>query len=244
EQLAQLLFRRVAGRLVERLEQLRQGVGLGQARRQRFEHLAMFRDQLAGPLQDDLALAQDERHRAEIAGAQQIRYEVLDDRDQLGAYRAVRLQLEQIEQHREHVAAQVLGVLALDLFMEILDLLVVQEVERRVEIFDRDEALTLGRRFLFDVPPHGRRIGGAAFPLRRSAGADQRRALFGALDRHGILGGQLAEGVGDELKIFRPQERQQIVGRVGLEILRLLQHAEEAHDLRILDAGLERERAD
>src|SRR3989442_14930160 len=99
----------------------------------------MFRNQLAGPLQDDFALPQDEGDRQKVPRAQQIRNEILDDGDQLGAYRAVGLQLEQIEQHREHVAAQVLRVFALDFLVEIIDLFVVEEIERRIEIVDRHQ---------------------------------------------------------------------------------------------------------
>src|SRR2546426_4885807 len=44
-------------------------------------------------------LFRSERHRSEVAGAQQVRDEVLDDRDQLGPHRAVRLQLERSEEH-------------------------------------------------------------------------------------------------------------------------------------------------
>jgi len=58
--------------------------------------------------------------RPEISCPSKIRNEVLDNGDQLRAHRAVGLQLQQIEQHRQHVAAQVLAVFALDSW-EILD---------------------------------------------------------------------------------------------------------------------------
>src|SRR5438093_10212822 len=45
-----------------------------------------------------------------------------------------------------HVTAQVLAVFPLDLLVEVLDLLVVEEIERRVEVVDRHEPLALGRR--------------------------------------------------------------------------------------------------
>src|ERR1041384_5572530 len=105
----------------------------------------MLWGELAGALQDDLAFAQDQRDRAEVPSAQQIRDEVFDDRDELGADRPRSLELEQVEQHREDVAAQVLGVFALDLFVQILDFLVVEEVERGVEVVDRHEAFALRR---------------------------------------------------------------------------------------------------
>src|SRR5216110_2313180 len=63
-------------------------------------------------------------------------------------------------------------------------------------------------------------------------------------DRDRVLAGELAERVADELKVLRPEQRQEVVGRVGLEVARPLQHAQEAHDLGLLDARLERERAD
>ena len=138
EQLAEVFFRRMARRLIQGLEQLRQRVGLGQPSRQRFENLTMLRNQLAGALENDLALAQDEGDRAKIARAQQVRDEVFENRDELGTNGAVRLQLEQIEQHREHVTAQVLRVFALDFLVQVTDFIVVEEIEGRVEVIDRD----------------------------------------------------------------------------------------------------------
>src|SRR5204862_7852238 len=93
KQLAQLVFSRVARRFVERLQQLRQRVGLGQATRQPLQDLLVLGNELAGALENDLALPQDERDRAEIPRTQQVGDEVLDDREQLGADRAVGLQL-------------------------------------------------------------------------------------------------------------------------------------------------------
>src|SRR5438093_5643155 len=106
----------------------------------------MLGDELAGALQNHLEFTQDEGDRAEIPRPQEIRDEILEDGDQLSPYRPVGLQLQQIEQHREHVTAQVLAVFPLDLLVEVLDLLVVEEIERRVEVVDRHEPLALGRR--------------------------------------------------------------------------------------------------
>src|SRR5439155_809565 len=94
------------------------------------------------PLQDGARLSQDDRHRAEIGGAQQVGDEVFDDGDELGPDGAVGLQFEQIEQHREDVAAQVLRVLPLDVLLEVLDLAFFEKVQRGVEVVDRDQALT------------------------------------------------------------------------------------------------------
>ena len=123
--------------------------------------------------------------------------------------------------------------------MEILDLLVVQEVKRRVEVVDRHQAFALGRCLFFYLAAHGGRIGGAGVAAGRAAATDHRRRLLRALDRDRVLAGELAEGVGDELEILGPEQRQEIVGRVRLEVLRLLQHGEKAHDLRVLDARFE-----
>ena len=203
----------------------------------------MLGDELASALQNHLAFTQNEGDRTEVPSPQQIRNEVFDDRDQLGAHRAVGLQLQQIEQHREHVAAQVLAVFPLDFFVEILDLLVLQEIERRVEVVDRHETLALGRRFFFYLPAHRRRIRRAGVAAGRApATADRRGGLLGALDRNRILAGELAECVGDELEVFGPEQRQEIIGRVRLQVLRLLQYGEEAHDLRVFDARFEGER--
>src|SRR5438034_9146508 len=99
----------------------------------------MLGDELARALQNGARLAKNECDRKEVAGAQQVGDEVLDDRDQLGPDGAVGLQLEQVEQHREHVAAQVLRVLPLDVLLEVRDLVVFQKVERGVEVVDRDQ---------------------------------------------------------------------------------------------------------
>ena len=97
EELAQFLLRGMDRRLVERLQQLRQRLRLRQPGRQALERLAVLGDELARPLQDVAGLAQHERHGAEVARAEEVGDEVLDDGDQLGADRAVRLQLEEIE---------------------------------------------------------------------------------------------------------------------------------------------------
>ena len=200
----------------------------------------MLGNELAGALQNDFAFAQDEGDRPEVSCPEQIRNEVFDNGDQLRAHRAVGLQLQQIEQHRQHVAAQVLAVFALDFLVEILDLLVVQEIERRVEVVDRDEAFALGRRFFFHLTAHRRRVRRAGVAAGSAAPtADHRRTLLGAFDRHRVFAGQLAERVSDELEIFGPEQRQEIVGRVGLQVLRLLQHREKADDLGVLDARFE-----
>jgi len=67
--------------------------------------------------------------------------------------------------------------------------------------------------------------------------------LLRPLDRYRVFAGRARGGVGDHLEVFRPQQRQQIVGRSACSF-RLLQHREEAHDFQFLDARLERERAD
>src|SRR6184192_2722666 len=72
------------------------------------EGLAVLGDELARALQNGTRLTENECDGAEVGGAEQIRDEVLDDRDQLGPDGAVGLQFEQIEQHREDDAAQVL----------------------------------------------------------------------------------------------------------------------------------------
>src|SRR5213594_2675839 len=190
----------------------------------------MLGDELARALQNGARLTENECDREEVAGAQQVGDEVFDDRDQLGPDGAVGLQLEQIEQHRQDVAAQVLRVLPLDVLLEVRDLAVFQEVERGVEVVDRHQAVALGRRLV---------LHGAAQVGRR-----RRRDGLARLDRRRVLAGELPERVADELKVLRPEQRQQVVGGIGLEVARPLQHAQEAHDLRFLDARLERERAD
>src|SRR5436305_1646587 len=69
------------------------------------------------------------------------------------------LRRQNIEQQRQHGAAKMLGVLALDVALQVLDLLVLEEVKRRVEVVDRPEPRALGGRLLLDVAPHlgGRR---------------------------------------------------------------------------------------
>src|SRR5437870_10654304 len=47
-----------------------------------FPYTTLFRS-LAGALEDDLALAQDERHRAKIARAEEVGDEVLENRNEL-----------------------------------------------------------------------------------------------------------------------------------------------------------------
>ena len=213
------------------MDQLRQSVALRQPRGQRGERLPVLRNELAGALQDHPRVPKNVGHRTEVSGAQEVRNEVLEDRDQLGPHRTVALELEQVEQHRQHVAAQILRVLALDLASEVVDFPIIEEVERGVEVFDRDQPRG----------PGGRRL------LRHVLAHLGRRHLEDGLARFDgdrVLAGQLAERVADELEVLRPEQRDQVVGSFRLEVLRLLQHAEEADDLPVFDARLERQRAD
>src|SRR5205823_5644287 len=230
EQLGQLLLGGVHRRLVERLQQLRQRVALRQAAGQPLQRLAMLRDDLARALQDGPRFAENVGDGAEVAGAQQIGDEVLDDRNQLGADRPVCLQLEQVEEHREDVATQVLGVLAIDILLEVLDLAVFQEIEGGIEVVDRYQALALGRSLLLH----------AVLDLR----GRRRRDRLALLDRDRVLRGELAERVRHELEVLRPQQREQVVRGVGLEVACLLQHTQEPHDLGLFHARPEGDGAD
>src|SRR5438105_4105132 len=176
----------------------------GQAAGQPLQRLAMLRDDLARALQDGPRFAENVGDGAEVAGAQQIGDEVLDDRNQLGADRPVCLQLEQVEEHREDVATQVLGVLAIDILLEVLDLAVFQEIESGIEVVDRYQALALGRSLLLH----------AVLDLR----GRRRRDRLALLDRDRVLRGELAERVRHELEVLRPQQREQVVRGVGLEV--------------------------
>ena len=91
KQLAQLICRREHDRLVQRLEELGQSVGLGEPRRELLHGLSLFRHQLPGPL------AQHVRHRTKVADRQEVGDEVFHDRNELGAHCAVGLQLQQVE---------------------------------------------------------------------------------------------------------------------------------------------------
>src|SRR5438128_2624598 len=164
----------------------------------------MLGDEIARALQNGTRLTENECDGAEVGGAEQIRDEVLDDRDQLGSDGAVGLQLEQIEQHREDVAAQVLRVLPLDVLLEVCDLGVLQKVERGVEVIDRDQALALGRRLRLHRGAHGAR--------RR------RRDGLARFDRRRVLTDELAERVADERTLPRPEQPGQAIRGTGLAI--------------------------
>src|SRR6266508_1449711 len=153
----------------------------------------MLRNQLARALLDDLALTQDEGDGTEIPRAEEVRNEVLENRDQLAAHGPVCLQLEQVEEHREDVAPQVLRVLALDLLVEILDLLVIEEIERGVEVVDRYQPFALRRRFFLHLPADRRWIGAAPGFARLAPGPAGERRRLAPLDRHRVLALQLAE---------------------------------------------------
>src|SRR2546430_2384868 len=58
----------------------------------------------------------------------------IQDQDQLAPQRGVGLQLQQVEQHRQHVVPQLLLLLALRRALDALDVLAIPEVHRRISV--------------------------------------------------------------------------------------------------------------
>jgi len=83
----------------------------------------------------------------------------------------------------QHVAAQVLPYSPLDFLVEILDFLVVEEVQRRVEIVDGDEPFAFRRSLLLHLAAHRGGSVLAPSPPGVARPRDRGRPFFRALDR-------------------------------------------------------------
>src|SRR6185437_13193271 len=130
-------LRREHRRVVERLQQLRQRVGRAQTIGKLAQHAAMRRRHVGRPVECGTPFAQQVRHPAKVRGSQQVDHERVDALDDFRAYRAVDLQLEDVEQHRCHVRAKILTVFPGDLGVEIFDL---EIVASKSDMLTTDEA--------------------------------------------------------------------------------------------------------
>ena len=80
----------------------------------------------------------------EVPGAEQVGEEVTENRNDLRADVLSGLRLEDIEKHQEHVFIEVLLVFAPHRFLEVVDLLLGEEVNRRLQLRQVEDRL--GRR--------------------------------------------------------------------------------------------------
>ena len=117
-----------------------------------------------------------------------------------------------------------------------VDLALVEEVERRVEVLEVDDALGPRRRLLGGL----RRAGRLAASASAAAGGVGARLLR---QRAAALAEELDELVLDELELLLPEQGQQVVAGVGGEEPRPVDRLEEPRQLLVLGAATDRERA-
>ena len=209
------------------MEQLNEGVGLRQIRGELLEHGAVIGLHLPGSLDDGANLTQQVGDRAKITRSQQVGEEVLQNGPHFG--RRVGVELEDVEEYRQHVAAQILFVLASDLALEVCDFFVVEEVQRRVvvlQVHDPRRTLGLGRVLGYLLPDvvRGDRLPGVRL-----------------LDGWHVHAGHVDGDVAHVLEIFSPKDGQQVVLGVGGQIASFVDPRQQPHDLVVLDP---REQAD
>ena len=136
--------------LVERLQELRDRGRFAHAIGERQQQLALLRGDLAGADGGHVRFAQEPGHRAQLSAGQHVDQHAVEDLADFVADRRVGLLLEDVEEDRDDVLAQVGGVVLLDRLLEVLDLALVEEVERGVEVIhahDADGRDLLLRRF-------------------------------------------------------------------------------------------------
>ncbi len=137
-------------------------------------------------------------------------------------------------------------VFAFDLLLEVADLLVVQEVERRVELLHPDDPG--GSLFLLSVCPDGLlqtlrllRLHCRFFFFRCHRGPHRARTQVRVRIRPGygfhVVQRELNDDIADQLKILCPQQSQEVVRCFRRERACLVNHIEEPNDLVILGAG-------
>jgi hypothetical protein len=80
----------------------------------------------------------------EISGTEQSGEEITENRDDFFAGIFNGLCLEDIEEHRQHVLIEVLLVFTPDLFGEVVDLRLVEEIQCRLEIREVDDGVGPG----------------------------------------------------------------------------------------------------
>ena len=117
----------------------------------------------------------------------------------------IALELEQVEQDVERGGADVARVLLLDLPRDLVDLRLVEEVERGVEVLQVHHALRPGRRLFRDLRLALLRRVGVVAAGRIAAGLLRHRAA--------AFAEELDELVLDELELLLPEQGQQIVAR-------------------------------
>ena len=178
--------------------------------------------------------------RPELSRVQHAGEERLEDPENLLPDVALGLGLEQVVEGGQGGFAQVAGVLQRHFPREILDLGVVEEVQRGVELVDVDHALGPRRRVDRGAALPGR--GGVlalldGFALGPGQAGRLRGLLRGAAgqvhaDFRGVAGARRVLGVGrdlggavvlqefgeaavDVLEVLRPEQREEVVGGVG-----------------------------
>ena len=158
-------------------------------------------------LREHAALAENGGRRPEIARVEKIGEQRLERAEDLAAGGLVGLGLEEVEQDVERGHAHVPAVLVLDRRGDLVDLLLLEEVERGVELLQVDDALRPRRRLL-----GGRRPAIARGGLRLLAARGVAAGLLGQAGPG--VAEELDEIVLDELELLLPEQGQQVVARV------------------------------
>ena len=131
EQLAEVIRVRGGGGFVHRLEQLGQYDRLAQLGPEGIQPFAVLRGEIPSPLAGGPQFPERHRHLAEFPRVEQVGDHHLEDAQDLVPDRRLGLQLQQIEQDVQGRPAQVPGVFLVQRPGEVLDLPLVEEVERR-----------------------------------------------------------------------------------------------------------------
>ena len=183
-----------------------------------------------GALENDGCFRDEICNGVEVPGVEQIGEEVAENRNDLRASPGFRLCLEDIVQHREHVFIEVLLIFSPDLILQVVDLLSVEEVERRLEVRHVDGSLgprggTFAVSALFGKILLDRSSNLLGF---RSGGQIERR---GGLDGFDATLLRLCHFVANAPEVRRPEQRAEVVLVFVREGPGLLNDAQEGDDL-------------
>lgn len=139
EQLVELMLWGAKGRILERLEQLSQRLRIAHDFVQLGETLLLCFQHFVGAVGGYARFAQEIGGVAVLRGGEEDQQEIVEEAADLFANSRIFLVLECVEERCDHRRPQVRRELTLYLSLQIFDLAVVEEVQRRVEVIELGE---------------------------------------------------------------------------------------------------------
>ncbi len=198
EQGVQLPGVRRRGGISDRLQQLTEHVRRSQPFRHSEQRIPLPLIQIHRTLAGETRFLNEECNGLVVAGRQEVEHQVAENINQFAAHLLRRLALEEVEQHAEHVARQILLIFGMQSLANELELVLIQKVDGGIELRHADDSG--GRGFLLRRCSGGLHVHLALHAVRRT-----RFELDNAL-RH-----ELDELIAKVDEVLLPEQRHQIV---------------------------------